>query len=512
MSQHFPLFVKGDLDGFFGLAIDNLIQLLLIVALCIGLCGFPPALVFGKILPAAALSIFFGNIYYSWEAHRLYKKTGRLDICALPYGINTVSLFAFIFFVIFPVYKQTNDPNLAWKVGVLACFLSGVLEMSLSFLGKWIRQVTPRAALLSALAGIAITFISMDFAFQTFAKPVLALLPLAIIFLTYFSKVKLPFGIPGGLLAVLVGTLIGWAGGYMDVGKVLEASKTIGVYFPSLALGDLFEALKSPYVYSYLAIIVPMALFNVVGSLQNIESAEAAGDSYPTRNCLLVNGAGTILASFFGSCFPTTIYIGHPGWKALGARAGYSVLNGIFILTICFIGAVNLISNVMPMEAGIAIVLWIGIVIVAQAYQATPKSHAPAVAVGLIPAMAAWALLIIQGSLFAAGSNLSEIGVHGTIQNYSLKGILALNQGFIFISMIWAAISVFLIENQFTKAFVWSLVGGALAFFGVIHTFDLQGNNVLTQYGWAVGFKYTIGYFAGALFFLMARCFKMKEA
>ena len=47
----------------------------------------------------------------------------------------------------------------------------------------------------------------------------------------------------------------------------------------------------------------------------------------------------SVSAALFGSAFPTTIYIGHPGWKALGARAGYSILNGAFVTTICVTGS-----------------------------------------------------------------------------------------------------------------------------------------------------------------------------
>jgi len=88
----------------------------------------------------------------------------------------------------------------------------------------------------------------------------------------------------------------------------------------------------------YLSVIVPMGLFNLIGSLQNIESAEAAGDSYKTTPSLAVNGIGTLVAALFGSCFPTTIYIGHPGWKSLGARAGYSILNCLFFIVVCLSG------------------------------------------------------------------------------------------------------------------------------------------------------------------------------
>ena len=91
------LFVAGDLDGFFGLSVDNLIQFLLVLALCQGVLGFPPELVLGTILPGAALSILVGNLFYAWQAQQLSAREGRDDVTALPYGINTVSLFAFVF-------------------------------------------------------------------------------------------------------------------------------------------------------------------------------------------------------------------------------------------------------------------------------------------------------------------------------------------------------------------------------------------------------------------------------
>jgi AGZA family xanthine/uracil permease-like MFS transporter len=503
-----PLFVKQDLDGFFGLAIDNLIQLLLIQTLLTGLCHFPPELVYGRILPGAALSVLFGNLFYSWQARQLAKKTGRSDVCALPYGINTVSLFGFVFFVILPVYQQTQNADLAWKVGLLACFLSAVLEIVVSLFGAWVRKVTPRAALLSALAGIAITFISMDFAFKTFASPLLAMVPLAIILVTYFSGRRPPFGIPGGLYAVVIGSTMAWIGGMMSADKVHAALSEIRFHAPQPAVVELWEILRSPYLLAHLSVIVPMALFNVVGSLQNIESAEAAGDAYPTRSCLIANGVGSLVAASLGSCFPTTIYIGHPGWKAMGARSGYSALNGIFILAICLFGAVNLVSTLMPLEAGIAIVLWVGIIIMAQAYQTVPPRHAPAVALGLVPALAAWALLLVQGALAAGGSSLAALGENAVVQGYALPGILALNQGFILSSMIWAAIAVCLIDGAFVKAALWGLAGAGLSLVGIIHTYRIAGNDVLQHYGWTVGWPYAVGYVMAAILFLGATRFK----
>src|SRR5262245_25716421 len=144
-----PWFVRGDIDGFFGLFIDNLLQLMLIDVLCRYVCGFPPELVTGRILPGAAVSILVGNAFYAWQARKLMEKTGRDDVTAIPYGINTVSLLAFVFLIMAPIMQETKDPVLAWRAGLFACLLNGLMELAGAFLGGWLRRNTPRAALLS---------------------------------------------------------------------------------------------------------------------------------------------------------------------------------------------------------------------------------------------------------------------------------------------------------------------------------------------------------------------------
>jgi len=506
-----PWFVKGDIDGFFGLAIDNLIQFLLIATLCPIIAGIPAAFVYSRVLPGAALSVLIGNIFYSWQAHRLALKEKRHDVTALPYGINTVSLFAYLIFIMGPVYRETGSYDLAWKAGLLACLGSGIIEFSGAFIFNFLRRITPRAALLSTLAGIAITFISMDFAFKTFEKPVIAMLPLAIILVQYFSKIRFPFGLPGGLVALGAGTILAWSLGVMDTGAVRVAASEVGFQAPRFTGPELFSVLKSEYLYRFLSIIIPMGLFNVIGSVQNLESAEAAGDRYETVAPLAVNGLGSMLASFFGSCFPTTIYIGHPGWKGLGARTGYSTLNGIFFTGIALFGCVSLINKVVPMEAGIAIVLWIGIVIAAQAYQTTPRAHAPAVVVGLFPAFAAWGLNILKQGYAGASTTLgAEVAKGIPINGFS--GIAALESGFIFTSMILAAVSVFLIERKFFRAAFWSLAAAALSFFGVIHSFAYVGNETIQVYGWNVGGRFSFGYLCfTAVFVLFGLWWRRQE-
>jgi len=472
-------FVRGDIDGFFGLALDNLVQMLLIGSLCRFVLGFDDALVLGRILPGVAVSLMVGNVFYAWQAHRLAARTGRTDICALPYGINTVSLIGYVFLVMLPARLAAAsagaaDPaRIAWRAGLVACLGSGLIEFGGAFVAERIRRATPRAALLATLAGIAMTFISLGFLFRTFAHPVVGLTTLAVILLTYFGKVRFKGGLPGGLIAVALGTLLAWLTGLCPPDGPRPTGS--GWYPPLPVFGELAAALRDGHLLTYLSVIIPMGLFNVIGSLQNIESAEAAGDLYPTRPSLAVNGIGSIAAACFGSCFPTTIYIGHPGWKALGARAGYSILNAAFMTVVCLTGTLAYIAWFVPVDAGMAIVLWIGIVIAAQAFEATPRAHAPAVVVGLLPGIAAWGAFLAKMSLQVAGLGTPERPFDASLitafnaKDIWIDGAFALEQGFIFLSMILAAVTVCVIERRFRRAALWCLVAALLSLTGFMH-------------------------------------------
>src|SRR3954465_13311350 len=256
--------VRGDIDGFFGLAIDNLVQLLLIDALCRGVLGFPADLVYGRILPGAAISILVGNLAYAFQAKRLAARTGRTDVCALPYGINTVSLFAHVFLVMLPAKALATaagaaDPaRIAWQAGLFATFASGIIELAAAPIAERVRKATPRAALLSTLAGIALSFISLGFLYRTFARPLVGLTTLAIVMLTYFGRVRFKGRLPGGVLAVALGTAIGWAAGLAPVGTRPSAT---GLHLPVPILGDLLAALRGGHLWPYLSVIVAMGLF-----------------------------------------------------------------------------------------------------------------------------------------------------------------------------------------------------------------------------------------------------------
>lgn len=504
-QRAYPWFVKGDLDGFFGLAVDNLVQVLVIVALCKQLCGFTDELLYARVLPGIAVSLFIGNLYYAWHARRVARRDGNLTCTALPYGINTPSVFAYIFFILTPVYArsfgtmgQEAAAHLAWQVGLIACICSGVIEFVGAFVGGWIRRITPRAALLSALAAIAIIFIASPFAFQIFERPLVAFIPMFIVLVGYFAKVRFPLGLPSGFVAVIVGTLLAWTvplvyglgPSMMDLSAVTEAAGQVGVHQPVFcgqAIVDFFRA-DPAMLWAFIGVIFPMGLINAIGSLQNIESAEAAGDRFSTGPCMAVNGIGSVAAGLFGSCFPTTIYIGHPGWKALGARSGYSVINALFFSLVFVLGLGQLVVSIIPMEAGIAIVMWIGIIITAQSYEAVPKRHYSAVAIAFFPAVAAMAILLIPqilNGVGAANGILPMFDQHvAMVENPAIRtdawwpiGVYALagaNSGFIITCIIISAVSAFLIDRKFKLAGSWCIVAMVLTLLGFQHAYRVE--------------------------------------
>jgi len=213
---------------------------------------------------------------------------------------------------------------------------------------------------------------------------------------------------------------------------------------------------------------------------------------------MLVNGMCSVVGAFLGSAFPTTVYIGHPGWKAMGARSGYSVLNALVIMLVVTFGGMGLVLRVLPIEAALGILLWIGLIMTAQAFQAVPRSHALAVGLGIVPALAAWVLVLIETTLRAAGHSLYEIAPKFG-GNLYIYGVIALSQGFMLTSMLLSALLAHVIDAKFLKAAAWCGVSALLSMTGVIHAYELTPAGVANKYGWSAAPVFALAYAVGAL-------------
>jgi adenine/guanine/hypoxanthine permease len=234
------LWAPGDWNALFGFGTNILVNVLVLTGLLRFVVQMPDALVFGRILPALGVMLFLSTIYYAYLAYDLARKTGRNDVCALPSGTSVPHMFVVTFVVMLPIKVATGDPVQAWEAGLTWVFVQSFLLMAGGLIGPAIRRITPRAALLGSLAGIAITFISMSPAAQVFSTPVIGVLCFAVILASWFGGVRYYGGVPGGLVAIAVGTVIAW-------GSTLFGLNYGGLSLAKLTASVPISALPCPY-------------------------------------------------------------------------------------------------------------------------------------------------------------------------------------------------------------------------------------------------------------------------
>jgi AGZA family xanthine/uracil permease-like MFS transporter len=154
----------------------------------------------------------------------------------------------------------------------------------------------------------------------------------------------------------------------------------------------------------------------------------------------------------------------------MGGRIGYSAATGIIVIVLSFFGVIALISSLIPLVAISPILLYIGMLIGAQAFQESPKAHAPAIILALTPHLAAWGKLLIDNSLGAAGTSAAAIGAEKLGQVGVLyQGLAVMGGGAILAGLILGAIAAYTIDRAFRKAAGFAFAGAVLSFFGFMH-------------------------------------------
>ena len=480
-ENSYPWFVKADVDGFFALFQNNLANFVVIAISLIGM-GYPASIVYGRVIPGAAISVLFGNFYYAHLAKKLAQKEKRSDVTALSYGISTPVMFIYLFGIMAPALALTNDPDVAWKIGMAATFLGGVVEVLGSFIGTYIRDYLPRAAMLGALAGVAYSVIGGQMFFHTFESPIIGMVSLVIILIGFVGKKAMPFKIPTSLFAIIIGTTMAYLIGETNVSDVASGLSVVGFYPPLPTLGA-FEGLGYLFgpMITVLATIIPISVYNFIETLNNVEAMSAAGDDYNVSEAQLADGMGTIVGALFGGTFPTTVYMSSVSAKHQNARRGYSVLNGIVFLLASTFGIVAVLSQIIPLSVIAPILVFVGMSMIVQTFSSVDKKHFPAVIVAMFPYLANY----LQSKFANAAPDALEA---------VSEAVVPLGQGAMFTGLLWGAIVVFIIDDKFDRASVIALFGAVLSAIGLIHAPSLS---ILHNP------EFAIGYLAIALVFLL---------
>ncbi|CAF2879522.1 unnamed protein product [Rotaria sp. Silwood2] len=497
-NSSYPLFVKGDIDGFMALFINNLATLLTAILCLQPILGND--IVYGKIVPGVGLSMLWGDIYYVYMARKLAFKEKRGDVCAMPYGINTPGAFAFIYVIILPTYYgciSSHDKGycqeLAWYVALASNFATGIILLLLCVFGEFIRRNTPSVALLSSISGLGFAFLALNEFLPVAERPIVSFIPLAIVMLGYFGGVKYgPF--PVAFLALATGTALAWITSLNHVSAVREASHLVKGYQPVFPIKEIFDHFNT--ISGYLSTTIPTAVSIAVGTIQCVESAKRAGDFYPTREVMFADGMGTLIASLFGSIFGMTTYIGHPAFKKMGAKQAYIVLNGLAFLPLCFLGITALLISIIAVVSINPIVIFIGLVICTDTLAITPKRHYPAFLLGIMSIVADWAQGTIISGVTAGYSDFTKSNVHfspnvtSAISSFSYRGLINFAGGSQLQCIFITAIMLYMIDRKFIHASVWSFLAGIFAFFGLINSSRVGILVNSDDDGW----RFTIGY------------------
>ncbi|NOE27124.1 xanthine/uracil/vitamin C permease [Ruegeria sp. HKCCD6157] len=505
-TYEYKLFTRSDFSAFWALFTDNLVNLLILSGVCQFVFQMPADIVFGRIVPGAAIAILAGVTVYAYLAKWAANAQGK-DVTALPYGISTPVMFVYLFGVIGPIYWATNDPMLAWQVGIGAGFMGGIVAALGAVVGPYLKRITPRAGMLGTLCGIALVFIGSVPLAEVFENPIIGFTSLLFILWGLIGRFRLPGNVPAGLVAIAAGTVIA-----LLLGESKIDVSGIGFYPPIPYFGDLIAGVQYLFANPELfLVLIPVQIYNFIETMNNVESAEAAGDHYPVGLCQVTDGAGTMLGALFGSPFPTTVYIGHPAYKRLDAHAGYIVGVAVVIAAAAFLGFLSFLAGLIPIAAAAPVLVFVSVSLITNTAWAVKPMHMTAVSFAILPHISAF-LMVKWGSLMNA---LRSSGVEGLpslgdpdltsallMEGAHYEGHLALSQGAIITGLVWGAIVADVIDGRFRMAGAFAVAGGLMSSIGIIHSYTLQ----MPQFD-----GITIGYLIIGAFLYVYPVFAPKE-
>lgn len=488
---------SGDVNAFFGLMIDNVTVMVLLVGLITSSTPpadqkpneyrFTPQFVMTHMIPGTALGVLLGDLVFTGMAFRLARRTGRDNVTAMPLGLDTPSTFPVAFLVLLETLHQARNRmhldheaamQFAWHVGLVVLVLVGIFKVLLAPVGNAVRRLIPRAGLLGSLAAIALSLIAflpllLD---GIAAVPLVGLISLVIILVSLVAGRPLPGKIPGALAAVGVGVGMYLAcrslGQIFNVPLVEELSlaspgqnwsppRLIPANFTLSHDGEWWSRVLAVALQK-LPVILPFALATIVGGIDCTESAAAAGDEYDTRTVLLTEGIASLVAGLMGGVLQTTPYIGHPAYKAMGGRAAYTLVTALFVGFAGFFGWFDFLFAWLPKPAMFPILVFVGLEITAVSFRATPEPHYPALAIAFLPALA---YLITVPLKQVLGPQLASPSTAVMVQT-----LWCLANGFIVTSLLWSASLAALIDGALRKSAGFLATASVAAFFGVIHS------------------------------------------
>jgi len=387
----------------------------------------------------ATLTVICGNLAFGYMA----KTKGAT---ALPHGLNAVALFALRTASEEILVASGGDAAKATRAAIFCTFALGLIQIPCALtVAPFLKRHVPRAALMATVAGVACSFILTNFAKNIFIDPRSGLPALAVFLIGFGARSDMPWGVPVAFIALTVGHLLSSPmSSRLDVTGSLDKSQFGGLWT------SLFEQDNYPLLVS---VVLPLTVVNLISNLACVEAARAAGDDFDGPSALLVDSVATLLgAVVFGSPTPTCIYVGHAGFKSMGATFRFSWANAFLLILLVthFAPLVALIQEV-PLASAIGVLVWVGAVVTSEGFKA--KRHGPAVAIAIAPALAAWK---------------GDTGPFGA-------------RGYMLVSLLLGSSVTHLLDHKYFLASSWFAIACVLSQLGLIHASDLVAKTQIAQ-------------------------------
>jgi AGZA family xanthine/uracil permease-like MFS transporter len=462
-------------------------------------------------------------------AIRLARRTGRTDVTAMPLGLDAPSTIGMALTVLGPAFLAAKArmpvPDaavVAWQVGMACMVMMGVFKLIMSFFGERVRRAIPEAGLLGSIGGVGIALLGTLQLAEIYSEPVVGMLALGVVIFTLVAKVRLPRRFPEVLASVVLGATLYYGLGALGLSlhTVAAPAANFPIGFPVPSLG--FWQGMPIAVREYLPLALPFAILTVIGGINVTESARLAGDDYNTRDILLTEAVATLIAGVCGGVSQSTPYIGHPAYKAMGGRAGYTLATGLFIGLGGIFGYIAFMADALPKPALAPILVFVALDITEQSFLATPRRHAMAVTLAVMPSVAQL-IQIFLSQVYNGALMSAAIDPAGTLKATGLTNpdfiktcavMILLAHGFILSAMLWGGAVAFMIDRKIAAAAGALVACGVLSFFGFIHSITPTGG---IYFPWTLNsslpYHWTAAYFGFALLIvLLSRTRAFRES
>jgi len=479
---------RGDWDSFPALFFDNLSSILGIVGALLFVPLVPTfagvytidyalavqSIVFERFMPGLAIAFVVGNVWYAWMAFKLAKYEDRDDVTALPYGVNTPAGFVMAFQVVLPLCFQFSSmatpEEFAYAVWAASCsanFVGGLFEVVGALCGKFVRENLSKAALYAPIASVGFVFLGLSPFLAAFGtEPIIAAIPLFLAFTGFFANGGKGIYRFTALIIFAIGTILKWmgAGKYDPTYDAMGANvvSAFNQYAGKNSMAPPFVSLRGmEYVGQFIFIVFPVALQSFVETMENVEAAAAKGDHYNIHEAMVCDGVGTALGACFGTCLPTTVYIGHGRHKTIGAASAFSLFNALAYLILFMSGFFPVLYAIIDPISINTILIVVGLIIVKQSFEVSVSRHYPALCVGLFCVIANYVQLEVP---------LGQANIY----IYNIE-----SGGGIMLSLILTQILCDLTDLRFDRAAIFSAVATIFSTLGIMH-----GNNSVSLFAY----------------------------